>query len=150
MDTTSALARFEAALTDQLVLTGEPAVESAARSLQAALAPAARQMALELAEQAATEVDAQLPDYDVRVVLVAGEPALAAQPSEPARRQPEDEESYEARVTLRLPPSLKHLVEEAAQTAGDSVNSWIVDALSGAATRVRNRPGRRVRGTVQT
>jgi hypothetical protein len=151
MDTASALARFEAALADQLVLAGgDPAVEAAARSLQAALGPAARQLALDLAQQAATEVAAQLPEHDVEVVLDEGEPLLAVRAHEPATRVEEDED-YEARITLRLPPSLKGRLEEAARAAGDSTNSWVVEALSGAATRrSAGRPGRRVHGTVQT
>jgi hypothetical protein len=151
VDTTSALARFEASLTDQLVVAGsDPAVETAARSLQAALAPAARQLALDLAEQAATEVSAQLPDHAVEVVLADGEPVLTVRGAQPTT-PPQPEESYEARLTLRLPPSLKGLVEDAARGEGDSVNSWVVEALSGAASRGRpGRAGRRVQGTVRT
>lgn len=151
MDTASALARFEAALTDQLVVAGaDPAVESAARSLQSALAPAARQLAFDLAEQAAIEVSAQLPDHQVEVVLSDGEPVLAVRGAA-APPPPQPDESYEARLTLRLPPSLKGIVEEVARGEGDSVNSWVVDALSGAANRGRaDKGGRRVQGTVQT
>jgi uncharacterized protein (DUF1778 family) len=35
----------------------------------------------------------------------------------------------EARITLRLPGYLKDLIAEAADGAGDSVNSFVVDAL---------------------
>lgn len=154
MDSTTALARFEAALTDQVTLVGEdPALEVASRSLVAALRPAARELALDLAEQAAAEVAAQLPEHEVTVVLQSSEPVLTVRPRPGAAHPPpEPDESYEARVTLRLPPSLKRLVEDAASTAGDSVNSWVVDALSGAARRSHGggRPGRRVQGRVRT
>jgi uncharacterized protein (DUF1778 family) len=39
-------------------------------------------------------------------------------------------EDLDARITLRIPPSLKTLIEDAAQTTGASVNSWVVDALA--------------------
>jgi hypothetical protein len=150
MDTSSALARFEAALADQLTLAGsDPAVQSAANALRAALAPATRQLALDLAQQAATEVAAQLPDHDDEIVLDDGEPVLTLRPPEPPAAT--HDEDYEARVTLRLPPSLKGRLDDAARMAGDSLNSWVVDALSGAASRTQpGRPGRRVQGTMHT
>jgi hypothetical protein len=150
MDTASALSRFEAALADQLGLTDDPAVEAAGRSLVAALRPAGRELAFDLAGQAAVEVGAQLPDRDVDVVLADGEPTLtvreradSAGPSAPT------DEDYEARLTLRLPPSVKERIEEAADRTGDSINRWVVDALSGAA-RPTAKPGRRVHGRVRT
>lgn len=149
MDTSSALTRFEAALRNQLGLAGDPAVESAGEALATALRPATRELAFELAQQAAEEVGAQLPDRNVEVMLSEGEPALVVRPAaDDAAPSPGDEE-YEARVTLRLPPSVKEQVETAAQTAGDSVNRWIVDALAGAA-RPTTRTGRRVQGRVRT
>lgn len=147
MDTDSAVARLEAAVSAQVAATGDPALEAAARSLLAALAPAVRQLALDLAEQAAVEVAAQLPGHEVDVVVRAGEPALAVR--EPSQRPAPPEGGYEARITLRLPPTLKRLVEESAGSAGDSVNTWVVKALSSVADRPGRR-GRSVRGTVTT
>lgn len=148
MDTQTALANFEAAVATQVAAAGgDPVLESAAQTLLAALGPASRQLALELAEQAATEVGAQLPGHDVDVVLREGEPVLTVR--EPRGVQTPREEDYEARLTLRLPPSLKSVVEESAGTTGDSVNTWVVKALSSVASRP-GRPGRHYRGTVQT
>lgn len=149
MDSKAALTRFEAAVTNQLALAGgDPAVESAARALREALGPAARQLAVELAEQAAAEVDAQLPLHRVEVVLREGEPALDVRAGEEGEKRPADEE-YEARITLRLPPSLKSAIEEAARSAGDSVNSYLVRDLSRLTAR-SGRVGRRMQGTVRT
>lgn len=149
VDSKAAIARFEAAVTGQVALAGgDPAVEGAARALRDALGPAARQLALELAEQAAAEVDAQLPHGRVEVVLRGGEPALAFRAGEEAERRSAGEE-FEARITLRLPPSLKVAIEEAARSAGESVNSFLVRDLS----RLTARPGRvgkRMRGTLRT
>lgn len=150
MDTTTALTRFEAALNSQVTLAGaDPAVESAAQALLTGLAPAAHQLALELAEQAAAEVAAQLRDHQVDVVVREGEPALAIRAIRGNQEVPS--EDFEARISLRLPPTLKSQVEEAANAAGDSVNTWLVKSLARvAATASSARPGRQFKGTVQT
>lgn len=149
MDERAAVARFEAALTSQVGLAGgDPAVEGAARALREALRPATRQLVVDLVEQAAAEIDEQLPYQRVEVVLRGGELALAVRADEEAERRPAAED-LEARVTLRLPPSLKGAIEEAARTAGESVNTFLIRDLS----RLTARPGRvgnRMRGTVRT
>lgn len=120
----------QAALTAQGSLAGgDVAVEEAIDHLVNALGPALRQAALDLAEQAACEVRAQLQDRTVDLVLADGDPSLriaeAAVSTEPGTN-----EDLDARITLRVPPSLKGLIESAAETAGASVNSWVLDALS--------------------
>lgn len=120
----------QAALVGQGSLAGgDVAVEEALDHLATALGPALRQAALDLAEQAACEVRAQLPDRSVDLVLSDGDPSLriaeAAVGSEPSTG-----EDLDARITLRVPPSLKGLIEDAAETAGASVNSWVLDVLS--------------------
>lgn len=122
---------------------GDPAIEAAAGQLAAALEPALRQAALALAEQAADEVRAQLPDRTVSVVIQDGDPALRITEAPLTASAPVDPEEFDARITLRLPPSLKRLVEDAATVDGESVNGWVVDALSRRANRSPGR-GRRV------
>jgi hypothetical protein len=39
------------------------------------------------------------------------------------------DEAYTARITLRLPETLKSRIETAAVSAGVSVNTWLVQAL---------------------
>src|SRR5215218_9003235 len=114
----------------------EPAVHAALQQITEALGPALRLAATELAEQAAAEVGAQLPDHAVEVVLIDGDPTLRVLDAPPATGHvhPPPAEDLDARITLRLTPRLKHLVEDAAQLAGESVNAWVVDAL---ATRTR-------------
>jgi predicted HicB family RNase H-like nuclease len=135
----------EAAVEAQVGLTGDdPAIAAASRSLLAVLRPALREAALDLASQAALEVGAQLPSSNVEVVLVDGEPSLRVTDQE--IRTPEtDDEEFAARITVRLPPSVKHLVEEAASESGDSINSWVIKALSSRGHKVRS--GRQVRET---
>ncbi|MDO8362672.1 MAG: DUF1778 domain-containing protein [Actinomycetota bacterium] len=120
----------QAALAAQGPLAGgDLAVEEALDHLARALAPAIRQAAMDLAEQAACEVRAQLPDRLVDLVLADGDPSLRITEAPPAA-EPASTEDLDARITLRVPPSLKSLIEDAAETAGASVNGWVLDALS--------------------
>ncbi|HEY0519038.1 MAG TPA: DUF1778 domain-containing protein [Ilumatobacteraceae bacterium] len=120
----------QAALAGQGSLAGgDVAVEEAIDHLVAALAPAIRQAAMDLAEQAACEVRAQLPDRNVDVVLADGDPSLRIAESVVATESASAED-LGARITLRVTPSLKSLIEDAADAAGASVNSWVLDALS--------------------
>jgi hypothetical protein len=149
MDTTSVMAQLEAAVAGQAALGGaDTATEQAAELLLAALEPALRQSVLSLAEQAAVEVGAQLPNHRVDVVLVEGDPSLRVAAAE--AEVPVTDAEYEARITLRLPDSLKKLIEESAGDAGDSVNSWVVKALSSSAGGKRRVSGRRVQGVIET
>ncbi len=150
MDTTIALTRFQGAIDQQMTLAGgDQAVEAAGLALLAAAQPAVRVLAFELAEQAAAEVRAQLPGHMVEVMLDQGEPVLRVSPQEaPAGRGPADE-SADARVTLRLSPRLKEIIEEAAAETGESLNSWLVRTLSAHGVRPRSR-GHRIEGTIET
>jgi|RifCSP13_1_1023834.scaffolds.fasta_scaffold00228_23 hypothetical protein len=148
MNTTGVLAHLEAAVANQVMLAGnDPAVENAARAILTVLEPALQQAALDLAQQAAEEVEAQLGDQRVEVVLSDGEPSLRV--GTPDREPVITAEGYEARLTLRLPARIKELVEEAAGLTGDSVNGWVVKALSSRARTSARLPGRRVTGTVE-
>ena len=150
MDVTAARAEFEEALSSQMELAGDdPAVVSASDSLLAALGPAVRQLAVNLAEQAAAEVDAQLPGHTVEVVISSGEPSIAVRADESAGEQFTTEDLH-ARLTVRLPERLKSVLEEAAGEAGDSVNSYVVRTLSSGTAELRSKSGRRLKGTLHT
>jgi len=124
-------------------------VEAASRALLSALEPAVRQLAYDLAEQAAAEVASQLPSHEVDVVLAGGEPALRVRPIE-SGEAPAAGESLDARITLRLPPTLKELVESAAEERGESLNTWLVKTLTTRAGEGGRRRSRRVTGTIDT
>ncbi len=148
MDLSAATTQLEAAVEHQAALAAnDPAVGAAVEALTAAIGPAVHRLATELAEQAAAEVRAQLPDHDVEVVLVEGEPSLRVRPAD--LDDPIGAADAEARLTLRLPESLKHLIEEEADDLGDSINSWVVKALSSRARR-RGGPGTHVTGEFET
>jgi hypothetical protein len=133
---------LQATLTNQAAVSGDPAVDTAVAHLVEALGPALHVAAMEIAEQAAAEVGAQLPDHEIAVVLADGDPALRVH-ERPATTLTTSNEDLDARLTLRLTPTLKQLVEEAAQNAGDSINAWVAEALGKQAGRQRT-VGKRV------
>lgn len=145
MDLEGASTRFEGALQEQAaVAAGDPSVEAAADALLRAMGPAIRQLAFDVAEAAVNEIRSQLPDYECDIVLEQGEPRIRVRQT--SSDQVFSAESPEARITLRLPDALKHLVEEAAGVDGDSVNTWVVKTLS---SRARRSPtGRKFEGTI--
>jgi predicted HicB family RNase H-like nuclease len=98
--------------------------------------------AIQLAEQAAAEIDAQLPDRSVEVVLIDGDPSLRVTETAPSASG-ESTEELDARITLRLPPTLKQQIEQSAKIDGDSVNSWVIDALSRRSRRSKS-PRKRI------
>jgi HicB family len=132
-----------ATLSHQAALAGaDQAVAAAVGQVIEALAPALRLAALELTEQAAAEARAQLPNHTVDVVVVDGDPTLRINDAASAPPRPEGED-FVSRLTLRLPPSLKEVVEGAADRAGESVNAWVVDAL-GKVAHKGTKSGKRV------
>ena len=131
-----------AALGTHRSLADDPAVDEASSALIDALGPALRIAAMEFAQQAAAELAAQLSDHSVDVVLVDGDPMLRVGEISTATSDAVGED-LDARITLRLPPTLKRLIEDSATVDGGSVNSWVVDTLA----KRTNRPtgtGRRV------
>ena len=101
------------------------AIESSlGRRLQDALAEAA----LELNDQLdAAHVEVRIAGHDLQLVLVR-EDGTAPEPVD---------EAFSARITLRLPESLKQRVESAASRDGASVNTWLVQALQRAVEPTR-------------
>ena len=82
----------------------------------------------------------QLPDRTVDVILSDGDPSLRIAESA-VTNESNSAEELDARITLRIPPSLKSLIEDAADTSGASVNSWVLDALSRRARKPSNTQG---------
>ena len=123
-----------------------PEAHAAAERLTYALDPAARLALMEAISQAATEITAEMPAGGVDVRLDGRElafvvdapsvpPAPPTPPAPPAPPSPEDEEEGGvARITLRLPESVKAKAEEFAARSGHSLNTWLVNVVR-AATR---------------
>jgi predicted HicB family RNase H-like nuclease len=89
---------------------------SLGRRLQDALSEAA----LELNDQLeSSHVELRVSGHDLQLVLVREDDSAPEQA----------DEAFSARITLRLPESLKERVESAATREGASVNTWLVQAL---------------------
>ena len=116
-------------------------IRLAAERLVLALDPAARLALMEAISQAAAEITAELPTggVDVRlsgreldfVVHVAAPAPLPPPPPPPAPTEETDEGGM-ARISLRLPESVKARAEEKAARAGDSLNTWLVKVVRAA------------------
>ncbi len=120
----------------------DPAQSELIGELLGVLSPAIRQTMIELAEAAAAEISPQLAGQEVEVRLVDGDPELVVTQlsSPPPPPPPPDAPSVdydEARITLRIPGYLKEVIADAASGSGDSVNSWIVDALRSRTTTTK-------------
>ena len=123
---------------------GGPEIAQAAERLAMALDPAARLALMEAISQAASEITAEMPAGGVDVRLNGREldfvvdvaPTAPAPPQPPAPPTPGEleEEGGLARVTLRIPESVKTRAEELAASSGHSLNTWLVQVIR-AATR---------------
>src|SRR5262245_47442956 len=121
-----------------------PEAQTVAERLTFALDPAARLALMEAISQAATEITAEMPagSVDVRldgrelafVVEAPAAPVAAASAPPPPPSAEDEEEGGTARITLRLPESVKAKAEEFAARSGHSLNTWLVNVVR-AATR---------------
>src|SRR4051794_11417852 len=129
---------------------GDERVAAVAERLSDTLAASLRLRLLDVLAQAALELSSQLPEGHVEVRLVGQEPELVFVASDAARPAAAAEE-LSARITLRLPESLKTAAEAAAAREGASLNTWLVRAVARAADgRPRPTVGRRLTGYGRT
>jgi antitoxin component of RelBE/YafQ-DinJ toxin-antitoxin module len=140
------LAPYIDRLRSDLALAAEaagPEARAVAERLTLALDSAVRMTVLEALSDAAAEVTQQLPGAAVDVRLKGRDPQFAVTFTEPepatttSHATPVDEQADEsdddegavARITVRLPESVKSRAEEVAAARGQSLNAWIVQAL---------------------
>lgn len=117
------------------------------RQISAALDASVRLRLLEAVTEAAHELTAQVSSGHVEVRLAGGDPSLVYVEEESERGWQGGEDSLTARISLRLPGSLKANVEVAATRDGVSVNSWLVQAISRSLDRHQStRIGSRLTG----
>ena len=121
---------------------GDEATAEAARRISAALEPSLRLRLMDVLGEAALELTNQLPDGHVEVRLAGGDPELVYV-EERGGPVPTGEDSLSARVTLRLPETLKAIIDTAAQDEGVSANTWLLQQISRSATPKRRGPGGR-------
>ena len=127
---------------------GGPDLQSAAGLLAAAADPAVRLLLLDVLAAAADEltssgdvvVEVRLRGRDVQLVAnAAPAPVADPAPAAPTAAPVDDGDDSTARVSLRLPESLKGDAERAAAVDGVSLNTWLVRAIA-AATGTAARP----------
>jgi len=129
---------------------GDEHVAAAAERLSQALGSTLALQLLELLSEAGLEISSQLPSGHVEVRLAGQEPSLVYVEAEDSVAAPA-EDGLSARITLRLPESLKASLEAAASREGVSVNSWIIKALArGVSSTVSSRVGSRLTGFGQS
>ncbi len=124
---------------------GGAEAKAAAERLSLALDPAMRLALMDALSQAAAEITSELPAGSVDVRLRGREPEFVvdvptipmAAPTPPGPPPPPgpdeaDEDGAVARITLRIPESLKARAEEMAARTGHSLNTWLVTTIRNA------------------
>jgi hypothetical protein len=130
---------------------GDDRVATVARRLSETLASSLRLKLFDVLSQAAVELSSKLPNGHVEVRLAGQEPEFVY--VETAGESGMAGEELSARITLRLPDSLKNAVERAAAREGVSTNTWLIRAIARA---TESRPtqahvtGKRLSGYAQS
>ena len=114
----------------RVAAVGDESTARAAELLAVALEASLGKRLLEALGEAAHELSSQLESGRVEVRVAGGDPELVyVKEAAPVQTEATDEAST-ARITLRLPESLKSRLESAAASSGLSLNTWLVQALT--------------------
>jgi hypothetical protein len=107
---------------------GDDATSRAADLLSVALEASLGRRIQDVLAEAALELNSQLDAAHVEVRIAGRDPELVLVREDGSVPEAVDE-AFSARITLRLPESLKQRIESAAAREGASVNTWLVQAL---------------------
>ncbi|HEX5584264.1 YlcI/YnfO family protein [Gaiella sp.] len=124
---------------------GDDSLVDTLRRLVDASEPALRLRLIDVLQEATVSLNGQLGSGHVEVRLAGRDPELVYVPEADAPEEPPAPgDDLSARISLRLPESVKTGVESAAAREGVSANAWIVRALARAieprhARRSQNR-----------
>jgi len=126
---------------DATVEAGRRLTQALGSSLHLRLLDVVSETALALSDSVPGRIEVRLAGRDPELVYVEEE-------AEPEPTQTGADDSFSARISLRLPEGLKAQIEVAANIEGASVNTWIVRALQrGLEPRTRSvRTSRRLSG----
>jgi hypothetical protein len=113
----------------RIAAVGDESTARAAELLALALESSLGRRLTDVLGEAALEVTAQLESGRVEVRVAGGDPELVLVRDEETPAETADE-AFTARITLRLPESLKARLEAAAARDGVSVNTWLVHAVA--------------------
>ena len=143
MDITPFVEALRRDLAQAVEAAGDEARQAADR-LAMAMDPSVRLMLMDALSQATAEITNELDGISVEVRLKGREPIFVvvgaphpppeppSPPEPPTPPSPEEEDEGVARITLRLPESLKARAEELAAQRGQSLNTWLVNAARAA------------------
>jgi hypothetical protein len=153
METAQFIDGLQSDLRELAQLGGDELVQAAQR-MEGAVRQSATLRLIDALTQVALEVSSQLPNGHLDVRLAGQDPELVYVEEEGEEPQAQTaEDGLTARITLRLPDSLKVALEKAAEAEGVSVNTWLVRTLqrsvSGGGGRAV-RSGKRITGYAQS
>jgi HicB-like protein involved in pilus formation len=114
----------------RVAAVGDESTARAAGLLAVALEASLGRRLQEALGEAALELSGQLESGRVEVRIAGGDPELVYVRDEEAAAAGPADEAFSARITLRLPESLKTRLEAAAAVHGVSVNTWLVQVLT--------------------
>lgn len=141
MDLNPYLAAVAADL-EKATALADDATRAISARVAVAVEPALRLAMTQLLADAAAQLTSELPATVITVRMDGREPVLQVQEQAVAEPTPSEpiagtEDEGTARVTVRLPEQLKRRAEGLAQAAEQSLNTWIVQAVRGAAQAPR-------------
>jgi hypothetical protein len=155
MDLSPYLASVREGVTNAAALADE-STQQVAQRLGTAIDSSTRLALIQALSDAASTISADLAPASVEVRIVGGEPEFAVSvptaPAEPMMitpaaeeetpaEEPElDEDEPIARISLRLPASVKSKVDEMADADGISTNAWLQRAIMDALNERRRPP----------
>ena len=125
---------------------GDESTTRAADLLSVALEASLGRRIQDVLAEAALELNDQLDSAHVEVRIAGRDLQLVVVQEDGSVPEPVDE-AFSARITLRLPDSLKQRIESAANRDGASVNTWLVQALQRSLEPRRSMSGSRNRLT---
>ena len=127
----------------RIAAVGDESTARAAELLAVALESSVARRLQEALGEAALELSSQIDSGRIEIRMAGGDPELVYVADEEAPAEAADE-AFTARITLRLPESLKNRIETLAASHGLSVNTLIVQVLSrGAEPRTPSGGNRR-------
>jgi len=145
---------LQADLRELAEIGGEELVQATNR-LSGAVRQAATLRLIDALTQIALDLSNQMPNGHVEVRLAGQDPQLLYVEEQPPEPIAGTDDGSAARITLRLPESLKAVIDAVAEAEGVSVNTWLVRALqravSGGGTTGRaQRSDKRITGFAQS
>ncbi len=138
---------------DRATQLADDTTREVAQRLVTVLEPGLRLAMVQLLSDAAAQLTSELSGPVVTIRMDGREPVwhVVSPENEPSSHSfPEagTDDEGQARITVRLPEAVKRRAEAAAQAAGQSLNTWIIQALRRATSgdQTRKHSSRRITG----